>query len=152
MSCVVDTNVLLRFLLRNDPAYTSIRAAVRIIKSKREPIFTTPQNIIELWSACTRPATSRGGIGLTIEAAEHRVRLLERHFPVLPDTAQIYSEWKNLVFTYKVLGVSVHDARIAAAIKIHGISHLLTMNVGDFNRYTHFAVVTPDDVLNGNYP
>ena len=152
MSCVVDTNVPLRFLLRNDPAYANIRAAVRIIKSKREPIFTTPQNIIELWSACTRPATSRGGIGLTIEATEHRVRLLERHFPILPDTTQIYSEWKNLVFAHKVSGVSVHDARIAAAIKVHGVTHLLTLNGSDFVRYKHLTVATPDDVLAGLYP
>ena len=43
--------------------------------------------------------------------------------------------------TYAVSGVNVHDARLAAAMKIHGISHLLTLNPADFARYDHITVV-----------
>jgi hypothetical protein len=31
-----DTNILLRFLLRNDPAYLAVRQAVRILKTRRQ--------------------------------------------------------------------------------------------------------------------
>ena len=52
---LADTNILLRFLLRNDPAYPAIRLAVRILKTRREQLVTTPQNIAEFWNVCTRP-------------------------------------------------------------------------------------------------
>lgn len=90
---LVDTNILLRFLLPNDPAYSAIRKAVRILKMRREQLVTTPQNLAEFWNVCTRPSTARGGLGLTVEATAGRLRLLERHFPVLPDSPEIYSHW-----------------------------------------------------------
>ena len=58
---LVDTNILLRFLLRNNPADPDIRQAVRILKTRREQLVTTPQNIAEFWNVCTRPTTARGG-------------------------------------------------------------------------------------------
>jgi hypothetical protein len=41
-----------------------------------------------------------------------------------------------------VLGVQVHDARLAAAMYVHHVSHILTLNVADFNRFT-VSVVSP---------
>jgi predicted nucleic acid-binding protein len=79
MSYFADTNILLRFLLKNEPEYPIIRRAVNILKARRERIFTAPQNIAEFWNVCTRPATARGGIGLSVEATERRLRLIERH-------------------------------------------------------------------------
>ena len=101
---LVDTNILLRFLLPNDPAYSVIRKAVGILKTRRERVVTTPQNVAEFWNVCTRPPTARGGLGLTVEATERRLRLLERHFPVSPDHPEIYNHWKTLVNTYNVMG------------------------------------------------
>jgi predicted nucleic acid-binding protein len=76
---LADTNILIRFLLLNDPAYRAIRQAVRTLKARGEQIVTTPQNMIEFWNVCTRPTTVRGGLGLNVEASEMRLRLLERH-------------------------------------------------------------------------
>jgi predicted nucleic acid-binding protein len=146
MSYLLDTNILLRFLLRNDPAYEKIRQAVRLLKMRREQLFTTAQNITEFWNVCTRPTTARGGLGLSVEATEHRVRLLERHFHLLLDTPAIYAQWKTLVRTHSVSGVEVHDARLIAAMKMHGITHLLTLNVKDFSRYQGVKVVAPEDI------
>jgi predicted nucleic acid-binding protein len=146
MTYLADTNILLRFLLRNDPAYPTVRRAVRLLKSRREQLVTTPQNIAEFWNVCTRPATARGGLGLSVEATDMRVRLLERHFRVLPDTPAIYPMWRTLVLAHNVSGVQVHDARIVAAMLVHGVTHLITFNVRDFNRYQTITVVAPDDV------
>ena len=33
------------------------------------------------------------------------------------------------------MGVQVHDARLVAAMLVHGIPNLLTLNVTDFARY-----------------
>ena len=143
---LADTNILLRFLLRNDPAYPAIRLAVRILKTRREQLVTTPQNIAEFWNVCTRPTTARGGLGLSIEATERRVRLLERHFRVLPDSPTIYQEWKALVLAHKVMGVQVHDARLVAAMKVHGVTRILTNNVTDFSRYPSINAFAPTDI------
>lgn len=78
---LADTNILLRFLLRNDPSYPAIRRAVSMLKSRGEPIVTTSQNMAEFWNVCTRPITVRGGLGLSVEATEMRLRLLSGTFP-----------------------------------------------------------------------
>lgn len=143
---LADTNILLRFLLRSDPAYPAIRQAVRILKTRREQLVTTPQNVAEFWNVCTRPTTARGGLGLSIEATERRVRLLERHFRVLPDSPAIYQEWKVLVIGHRIMGVQVHDARIVAAMKAHGVTRILTINVTDFSRYPGIQAFAPVDI------
>jgi predicted nucleic acid-binding protein len=143
---LVDTNILIRFLLRGDPAYPHIRQAVRVLKARREQLVTTSQNIAEFWNVCTRPTTSRGGLGMSIESTVHRVRLLERHFRVLPDTPAVYQEWKALVSVHKVMGVQVHDARLVAAMTINGVTRVLTINVADFSRYPGIKVLAPSDI------
>ena len=143
---LADTNILLRFLLRNDPAYPTIRQAVRSLKTRREQVVTTPQNIAEFWNVCTRPTTARGGLGLSIEATERRVRLLERHFRVLPDNSATYPQWKALVFAHHVRGVQVHDARTVAAMLGSGVASILTTNVSDFRRYSGINVFAPEDI------
>ncbi len=145
MTYLADTNVLLRFLLRNDPTYLTVRRAVSLLKSRREALVTTPQNIAEFWNVCTRPATARGGLGLSIEATDGRVRLLERHFRVLPDMPAIYPQWRTLVLAHNVSGVQVHDARMVAAMLIHGVTRLLSFNVREFSRYQTVTAITPDD-------
>ncbi len=144
---LVDTNILLRFLLPNDPTYPAIRKAVRILKTHREQLVTTPQNLAEFWNVCTRPSTARGGLGLTVEATERRLRLLERHFPVLRDNPDSYSRWKSLVTTHNVMGVQVHDARLVASMIANGITHLLTANVADFTRYPGITVNAPEEIV-----
>lgn len=141
-----EPNILMRFLLKSDPDYAVIRQAISRLKARREQVYTTPQNIAEFWNICTRPTTARGGLGLSVEAAERRLRLLERHFIVLPDVSSVYSEWKRLVSAYKVSGVNVYDARIVAAMNIHGISNLITFNIKDFSRYPRINVIDPPNV------
>ena len=144
---LADTNILLRFLLRNDPAYPAIRQAVRSLKARGEQIVITSQSMAEFWNVCTRPSTARGGLGLSVEATEMRLRLLERHFPVLPDSPVVYERWKELVLAHKVIGVNVHDARLVAAMMIvHDVTHILTANVKDFVRYSAVTAVAPEAI------
>jgi predicted nucleic acid-binding protein len=105
-----------------------------------------PQNIVELWNVCTRPATARGGFGLTTAETDRRVRLIKRVFKILEETPSVYPEWRRLVVQYSVAGVQVHDARIVAVMNVHGITHVLTLNGVDFSRYARIMCVTPDQV------
>jgi predicted nucleic acid-binding protein len=45
-----------------------------------------------------------------------------------------------------VSGVQVHDARLVAAMRIHGIRHILTFNTKDFSRYSEIEALHPEEV------
>jgi predicted nucleic acid-binding protein len=67
-------------------------------------------------------------------------------FHVLSDTPAVFAHWRRLVETCGVSGRQVHDARLAAVMLAHGVSHVLTFNVEDFRRYPGIVVVNPHDV------
>ena len=56
-------------------------------------------------------------------------------FALLPDHPAIYDHWKRLVATHGVIGNQVYDARLVAAMMVHGVGRILTFNTGDFTRY-----------------
>lgn len=56
-------------------------------------------------------------------------------FQVLADSPGLFPEWRSLVRAHAVSGKPTHDARLVAAMKVHGLTHLLTFNVADFTRY-----------------
>lgn len=49
----------------------------------------------------------------------------------------------GLVVAHAVSGVQVHGARLAAAMRVHGVTHLLTLNTSDFERYPGHRGCTP---------
>jgi len=106
-----------------------------------------PQNAAEFWNVCTRPASSRGGYGLTVAQTAKRMKLIEKNFKLLPDSLGTYTIWRQMVESHHVIGVQVHDAKIAAAMKEHGVSRLLTLNVSDFKRFPSVLASTPAEVI-----
>jgi len=140
---LVDTNVLLRFADRAHPLHPIVRTAVRKLRRDGQRLYATPQNCVEFWNVATRPAT-KNGFGLSPADADRLLRLVERLFPLLPDTPTLYPEWRRLVVTFKVAGVQVHDARLVAAMQVHGVTHILTFNISDFARYARLGVVAVD--------
>jgi hypothetical protein len=93
----------------------------------------------------TRPI-ARNGFGLAVTEAEREVRAIEAGMIFLPDNEAIYQEWRRIAVQHAVLGVQVHDARLVAAMRIHGVRHILTLNVGDFSRYSGITVAHPSSI------
>ncbi len=62
---------------------------------------------------------------------------------MLPESAEVYSEWKRLVAEQKVQGVKVHDARSGAAMNVHGLNRIVTFNVDDFRRCGSIKLTLP---------
>src|SRR6266852_9420521 len=60
---------------------------------------------------------------------------------------EIFSRWERIVGLYQVTGKQAHDARIVAAMSVHGLTHLLTFNDRDFRRFTEITVVNPQDII-----
>ncbi len=72
MLILVDSGVLLRLMERADPQHAVIRQAVRTLTGRGDELAAGFQNIAEFWNVCTRPATSRGGLGLDIIETDRR--------------------------------------------------------------------------------
>src|SRR5258708_3776134 len=134
-SCLVDTNILLRISRRSDPQHKLVDAALAQLAGQGTTLLYTHQNIAELWNAMTRPII-RNGLGLTVSDADLVVRTIEVGMTLLPDNDAVYREWRRIVVQYGVSGVQVHDARLAAAMYVHRVDHILTLNVSDFSRFT----------------
>ena len=143
---LIDTNILLRISRRDDPDHPVVDAALTKLKSIGTILYYTHQNISEFWNVATRPV-NRNGFGLTVADTERETSAIEREMVLLPDSVAVYQEWRRLVFTHSVSGVQVHDARMAAAMKVHAVSHLLTLNPDDFRRYEHIIAVHPRSYL-----
>ena len=88
----------------------------------------------------------RNGLGHTVAAAEVEVNRLKVIFPLLLDLPAIYGEWERLVIAHAVMGVKVHDARLVAAMLVHGVTDILTFNTDDFKRFSQVTAVHPSAI------
>jgi|SRR5690348_7208284 len=145
VSCLVDTNILLRITRRSDPQHKAVDVALAYLAEQGTALYYTHQNIAEFWNAMTRPI-ARNGLGLSIGETEHEVRAIEAGMNLLADNEAVYREWRRIVLSNSVSGVQVHDARLAAAMYVHGVSHILTLNIADFSRFPGLTPLHPNNV------
>lgn len=145
MPYLADTNILLRWVSPTDPQHSLAVSSVKTLQRRGDIVHITPQNLIEFWNVATRPAASNG-FGMNPTEAERLVESLELLFPLVPDSPDVYREWRRLVSAAGVSGVKVHDARLAAVMIANGLTHILTFNAGDFKRFPGVTAVHPQDV------
>ena len=105
-------------------------------------MFVVPQVIYEFWVVATRPA-KRNGLGMSTEIVVPLVGQILEMFKLLDDPGGIYSGWFNIVTAKKVLGKQAHDARLVAAMAVHGLDAIMTQNVRDFKRYAGIQIIDP---------
>jgi len=134
-----------RLLQPHHPDCSIAERAINVLHSRNEVLTITTQNLVEFWAVITRPA-GENGLGFTIEQAAEEVGVLKRLFVLLPEVP-LLQEWERLTTTYRVSGKTIHDARLVAAMIVHGIGSILTFNVQDFARFTEILVVDPRKVV-----
>lgn len=142
MAYLIDTSVLARRADQTAAQHNAALLTLRQLVIDGETLCIVPQVLTELWSVFTRAAPPvGGGLGLTVADAEtERVRLTDL-FTLLPETAGIHQHWVQIVNRFAVTGRLVHDARLVAAMLEHDLSHVLTFNVSDFQRFTDAGIV-----------
>lgn len=145
MSYAIDTNVLARTVHKNHPMQPVAKRAINQLLEDGETLFVLSQSLYEFWVMATRP-TEVNGFGMSLAEATTKIADFEVLLTLKPDQAEIYFEWKALVTQHAVMGKPAHDARIVAAMKVHGITHLLTFNGGDFKRFPGITVVSPTEI------
>ncbi len=112
-------------------------------------ICVLAQSLYEFWVIATRPR-EQNGLGLSATETKSRLDKFQKLFMLKTDRAAVYSEWKQLVTQHAVMGKPAHDARLVAAMKVHGITHLLTFNTDDFKRFQDITVLSPTEVNHAN--
>ena len=145
MNYLADTNILLRLVDSQSSHHAEAENAVDKLLKLGDTLFITLQNVSEFWNVCTRPL-DKNGLGFSISETEAELSKIEQVFDLLPDTLEVYRNWRELVVKHSVSGIQVHDAKIVAAMKAHNIQNLLTFNAKDFKRYTDIKAVEPKDV------
>ena len=145
MRILLDSNILIRWLESGDPLQPHVDHAIdSLIRSGALPCYTS-QNLGEFWNVLTRPL-DRNGFGLTPLEADRRTRTIENQIPMLPDDPRVHLVWRGLLVAHAISGVRVHDARIAAAMQVHGVKRILTLNTRDFARSPSSEAIHPEQV------
>ncbi len=147
---LVDTNVLLRAQQPRSKQFSDALLAVETLQRRGEVLGIVPQVIAEFWNVCTRPS-NRNGLGLSLEVAEQKLRAIELAFTLFTGSElEIYQQWRELIITHQVKGVQVHDAKLVASMLVHGMTHVITFNGKDFQRFSNIKVVDPSSIATGS--
>lgn len=134
MDCLADTGAVLRAVNPLEPRRSEVLLAMGILRSRGMRVCVVPQVAYELWAVATRPKDANG-LGLSPSGAMQLVERTVQELVLLRDLPELFDEWLLLVRTHGVSGKKAHDARLVAAMRLHGISSVLTYNGQDFRRY-----------------
>ncbi len=142
MTVVLDANVLLRFADPTAAQHPSAVAALSALRAQGDTLRTLPQSLYEFWVVATRPLANNG-LGLSASECDQTLTGIESLFPLLPDPPPLFTHWRALVVAHACHGKVAHDARYVAALRGHGLTHLLTFNAADFSRFPGLTVLDP---------
>lgn len=142
---LIDTNIIIRSLELDSPDRQVAADVLRTLKAQGRDLSLARQNLVEIWAVATRPPANNG-LGKTTEEAIAELTRLKNVFRILSEGPELYTAWESLVIQHRVSGKATHDARLVAAMQLHGLTSILTFNVGDFRRYPGIEVVHPSDV------
>lgn len=144
MRCLIDTNILLRFVNTQDTQHPVVAGAIEALSVQGAAICIVPQNMYEFWAVASRP---QGVNDLGWKAAQLQtiIQTLQTRLLFLDDPPELFATWLELVATHEVSGKPSHDARLAAAMQVHGLDALLTFNGPDFKRFG-VQIIHPADL------
>ena len=146
MTYLIDTNVLLRWSDADSPSHRVCRDAIVRLADAGAELRICAQVAVEYWVSATRPVEVNG-FGLSFSQADSNLADMAVAFVCLSEPADIFDVWRGLICRYGILGKQAHDARIAALMLAHGVTHILTLNPADFARYSHITAITPQEIL-----
>ena len=142
MKTVVDANILLRRAKATSSHHPVVLAAMTELKRRGHDFMLLPQAIYESWVVATRPK-AQNGLGLIVAECVDETAVFRTYTTFLPDDPLLTDVWLQLIADHQCRGKIAHDARYVAAMRTHGLSHLLTFNVADFACFLGIVVLDP---------
>lgn len=134
MRVLLDTNVICRLAESGHPHHVFAENAVNKLRDDQHELCLVPQVLYEYWVVVTRPV-AENGLGMSPGYADKAINICLDWFTLFRDERGVFPLWRELVRQHDAKGKSAHDARLVAAMKRHNLTHLLTFNVADFQRY-----------------
>jgi predicted nucleic acid-binding protein len=137
---VLDTNVLLAATDTRRADYRRARVTPDEWPAQGTTLYTSGQILREYLSASTRPA-EYNGLGMDPARSIANARAFRERTRLLEETDKVATRLLSLLEAVACSGKQVHDANIVATMLVHGIGTLVTVNVGDFNRFGDLITV-----------
>lgn len=129
----VDTNILLRLILKQMKQHAQVDALVKRVVSEGAELWISGQVIREFIVQATHPLTLTEP--LSIQEVVEEVKAIKPLFQIADDTSAVRERLLELVQEYPTRGKQVHDANLVATMLAHGIDTLLTLNADDLKRF-----------------
>lgn len=142
----IDTNVLLAATDRSRPDHVSARDFLTAAPGKGVHCAVTGQVMREYLVVATRPIATNG-LGLPVDDAVKNARIFRSRLIFLDEDDGVSRKLEDLVQQFGIVGRRIHDANIAAAIVVHGIPHLVTVNKDDFAFLTDARLLSPAEAV-----
>lgn len=135
---MLDTNV---FLAATDESRAEHSGALAILN--RWPggstlLCTSGQILREYLAVATRPE-EKNGLGLKPADAVGNVRAIRERTFLLEEDSRVADRLMRLLEDVECGGKQVHDANVVATMLVHGVGTVVTMNSGDFARFTSYV-------------
>lgn len=96
MRVVLDTNILVRLAILDDPQNRTAGLAVSSLRAAGRELRLLPQSVYEFRVVATR-AVDANGRGLTVADADRLIDTFDASFPLLPDPDSLFGRWRELV-------------------------------------------------------
>ena len=138
----VDTNILIYAHREDSPHYP---AALRCVEKLAEgsASWAIPWPCVhEFISIVTRPRIYNPPTPLVQALAQIEAWLESPGLTLLSESEQHWSDLRSLAVAGHVTGARIHDARIAAICRQHGVRELWSAD-RDFSRFAGLKVVNP---------
>jgi predicted nucleic acid-binding protein len=137
---LIDTNVLIYATLENDPR--SKRARELLLSSSGDDVFTSVQNLAEMYPSLTGPRMEKPDQPAVARAKIQSIASLPS-LQVLPLTGDVQAIALELCEKYGITRQKYYDAQIVATMIAHGIRTMMTENEKDFRDMSEIRAVNP---------
>src|SRR5438132_3476058 len=117
---LVDSNILLRWVKPDHNDYPLVVSAIDAILRRNDVLCYTSQNVGEFWNTCTRPLDLTATLFL-LKKQTGGQNSSKKSSDCFPTPWPCMKSGGNYFVTYGVSGVQVDDARLAAAMRVHGV-------------------------------
>jgi len=137
---MVDTNVLLAATDESRAEHHDALAILNDWPSGDTTLCVSGQILREYLAVATRPPDGNG-LGLKLPDAVGNVRAIRARTTLLAGDAKVTERLLGLLADVECGGRQIHDANVIAAMLVHGVGTVVTMNLDDFARFGGYVDV-----------
>ena len=138
----VDTNLLVHAHREDSPWHEAAYARVRALAEERAPWAIPWPCLHEFLAIVTHPRIFKTPTPVAVALDTIDALLKAPRLVLLAETEGYWTTLRRLLDAGRVAGPVVHDARIAALCRLHGVTELWSAD-RDFSRFPELAVRNP---------